>query len=305
VSTIVKSTFQTPAASALAWQPVGGLVSNPVNRLSLKTELSSNPPVLIQRKMTFGQPDDQYEQEADKVADKIMGMPDISVQRLPLSASVSNAASVEATPGVNELLRSPGRPLDAGIRAFMEPRFGYSFGHVRVHDDVQASESARSLNARAYTMSNNIVFGAKQFNPNTTTGLRLLAHELGHVVQQGKNRGLEQTDANCSNDLLRQDQVEQGMIQRQVELSDVGHGEYSGFNRLQELIDRLNAMSPGLTFSEVDNQLTYELKSDSEFSVADNPLPEEESTLNNFDTQMQGFIDNPLNVRLRFTNRHG
>jgi hypothetical protein len=66
----------------------------------------------------------------------------------------------------------------------MEPRFGRDFSHVRVHADASAAESADSVNALAYTVGNNVVFGAGQFAPAEKTGLRLLAHELAHVVQQ-------------------------------------------------------------------------------------------------------------------------
>ncbi|MGB9177080.1 MAG: DUF4157 domain-containing protein, partial [Methanoregula sp.] len=62
-------------------------------------------------------------------------------------------------PIVHDILREPGRPLDAGMRAFMEPRFGYDFSGVRIHTDAKAAESARAVNALAYTVGNRIVFG--------------------------------------------------------------------------------------------------------------------------------------------------
>ncbi|MEK6321046.1 MAG: DUF4157 domain-containing protein [Acidobacteriota bacterium] len=85
---------------------------------------------------------------------------------------------------VPEVLRAPGQPLDAATRAFMEPRFGHDFSHVRVHTDARAMESARTVNALAYTVGNNIVFGGGQYAPGATSGSRLLAHELTHVLQQ-------------------------------------------------------------------------------------------------------------------------
>ena len=87
-------------------------------------------------------------------------------------------------PIVHEVLRSSGRPLDAETRAFMEPRFGHDFSHVRVHNDAQAAESARKVNALAYTVGRDVVFGRGQYTPGTASGNRLLAHELTHVVQQ-------------------------------------------------------------------------------------------------------------------------
>jgi hypothetical protein len=87
-------------------------------------------------------------------------------------------------PIVHEVLRSPGQPLDATTRAFFEPRFQQDFSHVRVHSDDQASESARTVNALAYTVGPHVVFDSGQYVPTTNVGQRLLAHELVHVVQQ-------------------------------------------------------------------------------------------------------------------------
>jgi F0F1-type ATP synthase assembly protein I len=78
-----------------------------------------------------------------------------------------------------------GRQLDPATKAFMEPRFQHDFSGVRVHTDSDASESARALNARAYTVGDDIVFAPGQYAPETQAGRKLLAHELAHVVQQG------------------------------------------------------------------------------------------------------------------------
>jgi Domain of unknown function (DUF4157) len=83
-----------------------------------------------------------------------------------------------------DVLRSPGRPLDAASRAFFEPRFGHDFSQVRVHTDAKAAESARAVNALAYTVGRDVVFGHGQFAPHSVAGQRLLAHELAHTVQQ-------------------------------------------------------------------------------------------------------------------------
>jgi|GEM_PF-4480704 len=85
---------------------------------------------------------------------------------------------------VHEVLRSPGHSLDPDTRTFMESRFGQDFSHVRVHTDLQAAESARTVNALAYTLKSDLVFASGQYMPNTQTGRQLLAHELTHVVQQ-------------------------------------------------------------------------------------------------------------------------
>ncbi len=90
---------------------------------------------------------------------------------------------------VHDVLRSSGQPLNADTRAFMEPRFGQDFSHVRVHTDAKAAQSARAVNAMAYTVGNQIAFDAGQYQPQTADGKRLLAHELTHTVQQ-KGSGL-------------------------------------------------------------------------------------------------------------------
>jgi hypothetical protein len=90
----------------------------------------------------------------------------------------------EAPQIVHQALSSPGQPLDRGLRDFFAPRFGHDFGNVRVHADGQAAESARAVNARAYTVGRDVVFGAGQYAPHSGEGRRLIAHELAHVVQQ-------------------------------------------------------------------------------------------------------------------------
>jgi hypothetical protein len=102
-------------------------------------------------------------------------------------------------PIVHDVLRSPGQPLELTTRAFFEPRFGYDFGRVRVHTGVKAAKSARTVNAMAYTAGCDIAFGAGQYAPTTTTGLRLLAHELTHVVQQDGVPGVMPTNLDSGN----------------------------------------------------------------------------------------------------------
>lgn len=90
----------------------------------------------------------------------------------------------DVSPITRGVLRSPGQPLDAGTRAFFEPRFGHDFSKVRVHTDTNAAESARAVNAKAYALGNDIAFGGGEYQPHTALGLRSLAHELAHVAQQ-------------------------------------------------------------------------------------------------------------------------
>ena len=165
-------------------------------------DLASVPPVGhdfrhvavgLQPKLTISQPHDSAEQEADRVADQVMRMENPeSIGQLALRSiqrSVQRkcaACESEESPdrSVNQVLQSGGQPLDQVTRSFMEPRFGHDFSQVRVHQDSQASQSAQALNARAYTVGQDVVFGAGQYAPNTDAGQHLLAHELTHVVQQ-------------------------------------------------------------------------------------------------------------------------
>jgi hypothetical protein len=89
-----------------------------------------------------------------------------------------------APPIVHEALQSTSQPLDSQTREFMGARFDYDFSRVRIHSDSKAARSAQTLNAQAYTVGTDIVFGANRYNPGDFRGEQLLAHELAHVVQQ-------------------------------------------------------------------------------------------------------------------------
>lgn len=108
-------------------------------------------------------------------------------KRLSLQRRASSPAAPPPTvpPIVYEALNSPGQPLDAKTRELMEPRFGHDFSRVRVHTDAKAAESARAVNALAYTVGRDVVFETGQYKPETGEGRKLVAHELTHVVQQG------------------------------------------------------------------------------------------------------------------------
>src|SRR6185436_815942 len=108
--------------------------------------------------------------------------PAARVQRTSAHAHGGGETAVPSI--VHEALNSSGRPLDGATRAFMEQRFGHDFSNVRVHTDARAAESARSINALAYTSGRDVVFGAGQHATPTSEGKRLLAHELTHVIQQ-------------------------------------------------------------------------------------------------------------------------
>jgi hypothetical protein len=109
-------------------------------------------------------------------------------RRLRRAASAGGPAS--APPIVHEVLRSSGETLDEGTRKRMEPRFGHSFAHVRVHAGGRAAESAAAVGAHAYAVGRSVVFGAGKYAPGSASGQRLIAHELAHVVQQAGSAGV-------------------------------------------------------------------------------------------------------------------
>jgi hypothetical protein len=173
----------------------------------------------IQAKLSLSQPGDIYEQEAGRVAEEVMRLSPSEESPLPQRDSeyqqigrkckrceeeeefeniiigrkesiVSgfdvdvSVVSNSVTEDINNVVSQEGSLLDSSTREFMETRFGYDFDNVRIHTGYRAAESASSVNAFAYTVGNDIVFGAGQYSPNTFEGRRLLAHELVHVAQQ-------------------------------------------------------------------------------------------------------------------------
>lgn len=110
-----------------------------------------------------------------------------NMQRSALSSELEAQSSSSIPPTVQDVLRSPGQPLDVHSRAFMEPRFGHDFSQVRVFADSRAEHAAEAVQARAFTYGRNIVFGPGEYAPATAQGKTLLAHELAHVVQQSHN----------------------------------------------------------------------------------------------------------------------
>lgn len=149
----------------------------------------------IQPKLTVNEPGDASEREADRVADEVMRMPEPSrtdvTEQGSSGTQSQRGTSAGKKPGnlvaphiVHEVVRSPGQPLDPAIRSFMEPRFGHDFSSVRVHTDARSAHSASALDALAYTVGDNLVFGTGRYSTATDAGKKLLAHELTHVVQQ-------------------------------------------------------------------------------------------------------------------------
>jgi len=194
-------------------------------------------PAPVQAKLTISQPGDKYEQEADRVADRVMSMPEPAgrlqrecsdcedeTQRQPKDEEEEEASakllqrqdappnleeeeepptaaakerpgqkpvvSLGVTADIQGLRSSGGQALSPATRAFMEPRFGHDFSRVRVHTDAKAADTAQSVQAKAFTVGRDIVFGGGQYASDSQGGRRLLAHELAHVVQQKNSNRL-------------------------------------------------------------------------------------------------------------------
>lgn len=149
-------------------------------------------PTTIQTKLTIGQPNDRYELEADRIANQVMAAPEHTgisdapphIQRCAGQATKSMETSLAS---VDRVLASSGRPMDPALQQEMGQRFGHDFSGVRVHTDGEATNVARAVRARAFTLGHDIVFGAGEYMPATMGGKRLLAHELAHVIQQGQS----------------------------------------------------------------------------------------------------------------------
>lgn len=166
-------------------------------------DLHSRAGASVQPKLTMNAPGDLYEQEADRVANRLVKsqMPAGQCELQRKKAEEGKAIQVTRTLNPNishsskegshedpfmiqQVFESRGQPLESDLRTFFEPHFGRDFSRVRIHTDTEAAESARVINAQAYTIGNDIVFNRGQYQPSTNEGKRLIAHELTHVVQQ-------------------------------------------------------------------------------------------------------------------------
>jgi len=153
----------------------------------------SKKKLALQRKLVLGASNDPLELEADRVADQVLATPthaEVSgtPPRIQRHAGQAVGETGTAPAGVDHVLADSGRPLEPALRQDMEQRFGHDFSQVRLHSDGAAEQSARDVNASAYTAGHHIVFGAGHFSPGTHAGRRLIAHELTHVVQQSGER---------------------------------------------------------------------------------------------------------------------
>jgi hypothetical protein len=149
-------------------------------------------PTCLQTKLQIGKSDDQYEREADQIAERVVNRQpaqgiasDISpgIQRKTSPRSLTARQTDQQV--VTGLLPRQGEAISPTLTQELSSRMGHDFSHVRVHHDPESAIVARSLGARAFTVGNHIAFAPGEYAPDTKEGKRLLVHELAHVVQQG------------------------------------------------------------------------------------------------------------------------
>ena len=160
------------------------------------------------------------EREAERAAELVTaGKP------LPKLSSLAGQERMTAPPVAREVITGSGQPLEEKTRQSLGRSFGHDFSRVRVHNDSRAQESARAVNAQAYTVGTHVVFGAGRYAPATGAGERLLAHELAHVVQQKKAHGFQRQPAEgaAGNDPPRKTLKSEG-----VDLNDPVAGTTAG-----------------------------------------------------------------------------
>jgi hypothetical protein len=164
-------------------------------------------PKMIQAKLTVNAPGDEFEQEADRVAEEVMATP--AVQRAELEGedekegedqkpevmtkpqpSPASGDAFEAGDEFKQQLdasRGRGQPLPDALRQDFETKFGADFGGVRIHTDAQSDQLNRSVQAKAFTAGQDIFFREGAYEPGSRPGQELIAHELTHVTQQNSS----------------------------------------------------------------------------------------------------------------------
>jgi DNA uptake protein ComE-like DNA-binding protein len=148
----------------------------------------------VQAKMAVSEPSDKFEREADKMAGTVMRMANLDSktkeEKVQRQATGNSPTQVGASAqSAIQTQNSGGEPLSRDVRHYMEPRFGTDFSNVRVHKDSQAASLSSQLSARAFTHQNHIYFSEGQYQPGSSEGKQLIAHELTHTIQQGQSDG--------------------------------------------------------------------------------------------------------------------
>jgi hypothetical protein len=172
---------------------------------SIATELSGmhtvqRAPVLLALQQTHG---NRYVQRVVSSEAKVQRQVEEEEGEESLQIKKMESTTPELTDDLKSqipAIRGGGQPLPKSERGFFEPRFGADFSGVRVHSDSKANQLARSINAKAFTIGQDVVFGSGQYSPGSRMGRSLLAHEMTHVVQQSSAK----TKGNSSSVIRRE-----------------------------------------------------------------------------------------------------
>ena len=213
--------------------------SQPKNTVANGKTLPSTtaPTINIQAKLEVTSPDDPYEQEADAMAERVMS------KRLPsrfISRAPSSHSSVSVSPSLESSIKSSrkGFPMPSDLRSKMETGFGADFSSVRFHTGPEASEMSSSIKAKAFTYGNDVYFNAGQYNPGTSDGQRLIAHELTHTLQQGSGVYRQQEETVSPSKEDEQDSYESRLYKKRNELyQSAENGEMIVDDAMQEYVN--------------------------------------------------------------------
>ena len=177
--------------------------SPPTSQKKEGTFINGQP---VQRKLTIGTSNDIYEVEADKMADKVVGKDNSHTGSVTQTGSLlqrkcsacqneemvqkkgENTGGTVASKSLTQQIngsKGRGHKMDSGTQSFMESRFGTDFSQINIHTGSQATQMNGELNAQAFTVGNDIYFNQGKYNPASSEGKHLLAHELTHTIQQG------------------------------------------------------------------------------------------------------------------------
>jgi hypothetical protein len=252
------STRQTPMADHAPLHPILQLQRSIGNQAVQR--LLTHRGKTLQAKLMVGAAHDTYEQEAERVAEKVASMPapvppvndrvslqgrtregDQVAQMKPLAQTITPVVRRSASdtlgsfhPGADfEAGLSSigdGSPLPARTRAFMEPRFGADFSAVRLHTDSEAAQLNRAISGQAFTQGQDIYLGEGKDRFESSTGKHLLAHELTHTIQQGAAGALDPTMQRA-----RLSEVGDGLIQRDANDPTPSTGAGAGAPSLGQL----------------------------------------------------------------------
>ncbi|MGD1875877.1 MAG: DUF4157 domain-containing protein [Kiloniellaceae bacterium] len=148
-------------------------------------------PLVVQRQAETDEQEEELQREADKPDTRVetFEVPEEEVERSQRDATSGGGGAASGVPaGVESSIASMraggGRPLHPAARSAIEPGLGHDLSGVRVHDGVAAANAAKAVKARAFTLGNDIFFGAGRYRPESTSGRRLIAHEAVHTLQQ-------------------------------------------------------------------------------------------------------------------------